>query len=94
MIDAHNKERAIAAGLMDEDEPDMPLNQHLTESFRDYVLAHYSVKDKSSLDNHDILKMIYACEWYDLPKTAHGDRIAFHPYCTERDYIELSYITQ
>ena len=38
--------------------------------------------------------MIYALEWYDIPRSAKPDLIEFHPYLTEDDYSQLYYIKQ
>lgn len=87
MLDHHNRQRMKAAGHIVDEASDEPLNHHLSENFKDYVKAHYRIKDPSVLEIPDVMKMIYACEWYDLPKTAYSDRIAFHPYLTEQDYV-------
>jgi len=36
--------------------------------------------------------MIYALEWYDVPRSAKTDLVEFHPYLTEDDYEKLYYI--
>lgn len=36
--------------------------------------------------------MIYALEWYDIPRSAYSDLIEFHPYLTESDYDKLFYV--
>ena len=36
--------------------------------------------------------MIYALEWYDVPRSAKPDLIEFHPYLTDDDYEKLYYI--
>ena len=38
--------------------------------------------------------MIYALEWYDVPRSAKADLVEFHPYLTEDDYEKLYYIEQ
>ncbi len=65
MINEFNRKRA--AGYVD-DQPEAMLNSHLTDSFKEYVLSHYEVKDKSVLQSPEVLQMIYAVEWYDLPR--------------------------
>ena len=44
------------------------------------------------LENSTILQMIYALEWYDIPRSAKTDLIEFHPYLTEEDYEKFYYI--
>ena len=36
--------------------------------------------------------MIYALEWYDVPRSAKADLVEFHPYLTVEDYEKLYYI--
>ena len=50
------------------------------------------MKDPSLLDNTTFLQMVYALEWYDVPRTAHVDLIMFHPYLTVKDHSDLEYI--
>jgi len=38
------------------------------------------------------MQMIYALEWYDIPRGAYSDLIEFHPYLTESDYDKLFYV--
>jgi hypothetical protein len=38
------------------------------------------------------MQMIYALEWYDIPRSAYSDLIEFHPYLTESDYDKLFYV--
>jgi len=42
--------------------------------------------------NSTILQMIYALEWYDVPRSAKIDLVEFHPYLTDDDYEKLYYI--
>ena len=37
--------------------------------------------------------MIYALEWYDIPRDSYTDLIHFHPYLTNGDDGKLYYIT-
>ena len=34
--------------------------------------------------------MVYALEWYDLPKNHHGYLVEYHPYLTKNDYMKLN----
>ena len=36
--------------------------------------------------------MIYALEWYDVPRNAQTDLVEFHPYLTENDHEKLYYV--
>lgn len=36
--------------------------------------------------------MIYALEWYDIPRSAYSELIEFHPYLTRGDYDKLFYV--
>lgn len=38
------------------------------------------------------MQMIYALEWYDVPRNCKADLIEFHPYLTEADHERLYYI--
>ena len=33
--------------------------------------------------------MLYALEWYEVPKTAYINLVGFHPYLTEKDCAKL-----
>ena len=36
--------------------------------------------------------MIYALEWYDIPRKCYGDLVEFHPYLNDGDFDRLNYI--
>jgi hypothetical protein len=38
------------------------------------------------------MKMIFALEWYDIPRTAYSELIEFHPYLNFGDYDKLKQI--
>ena len=44
------------------------------------------------LENETVLQMIYALEWYNVPRSAKLDLVEFHPYLNEDDYFSLYYI--
>ena len=67
---------------------------YLEDNFREYVRENYAVKEQSLLENDTILQMIYALEWYNVPRSAKMDLIEFHPYLTGDDYESLYYIKQ
>jgi len=85
------KERARRGVKPDEGEQ-VPIAMYLEDSFKNYVDEKYAVTDKSLLTDNSILQMIYALEWYDVPRSAKADLIEFHPYLTEDDYEKLYYI--
>jgi hypothetical protein len=35
--------------------------------------------------------MVFALEWYDIPRTAYADLIEYHPYLTVGDHDKLFY---
>jgi hypothetical protein len=37
--------------------------------------------------------MLYALEWYDVPKKAYLEKVALHPYLTEADSDTLAFIS-
>ena len=53
----------------------------LTE-FAVYVDENYVVENKALLKNSTILQMIYALEWWDIPRSNYSYLIEFHPYLT------------
>ena len=69
-----------------------PAEFYMQDTFRTYVGEKYQMKDPSLLDNTTFLQMVYALEWYDVPRSAHTDLIMFHPYLTMKDYEDLQYI--
>ena len=36
--------------------------------------------------------MVYAVEWYDIPRSSYAELIEFHPYLTRADYDKLFYV--
>ena len=76
-----------------EEEEEIPLvEMYMEENFTKYVQEKYFVEDPKVLENNTILQMIYALEWYDIPRTAKTDLVEFHPYLNEDDYEKLYYI--
>lgn len=75
-----------------EEETSEPIAMYLEDNFKKYVAEKYAVDDKELLENSTVLQMIYALEWYDVPRSAKTDLIEFHPYLTEDDYEKLYYI--
>ena len=58
------------------------MEMYLQDSFKNYVEENYSVTDQSLFTNNSVLQMIYALEWYDVPRSAKADMVEFHPYLT------------
>lgn len=71
---------------MDEDpELKKEVSLYLEDHFKDYVKEKYYVENPSILQSPGIMKMIFALEWYDIPRTAFSELIEFHPYLTIGD---------
>ena len=70
------------------------VQMYLEESFRDYVKEKYFVENASILTSPAIMKMVFALEWYDIPRTAYSELIEFHPYLTLGDYDKLNQINR
>ena len=66
----------------------------MEESFRDYVKEKYFVENPNILHNANIMKMIFALEWYDIPRSSYSELIEFHPYLNYGDYEQLLQINR
>lgn len=87
---AHEKARR---GVKDDSEEESKhVSMYLEDNFKQYVKEKYAVQDPNLLENDTILQMIYALEWYDIPRSAKPDLIEFHPYLNEEDYEKLYYV--
>lgn len=64
----------------------------MEEPFREYVKEKYLVEGNDILMNPTIMQMIYALEWYDIPRSAYSELIEYHPYLTLGDYDKLFYV--
>jgi hypothetical protein len=75
-----------------EEDPELKkeVSMYQEESFTEYVKEKYFVENPNILANPAILKMIFALEWYDIPRTAYSELIEFHPYLTYGDYDKLN----
>lgn len=51
MINEYNRKKAAGH---EEEVPEVLLNSHLSENFKDYVLNNYNVKDKSVLESDEV----------------------------------------
>ena len=58
---------------------------YLEEGFREYVKEKYLVENPSILQTPAIMKMVFALEWYDIPRSAYSELVEFHPYLTLGD---------
>lgn len=67
---------------------------YLNPSFKSYVEEKYELKDPEMANNDTILQMIYALEWFDIPRSAKTDLIEFHPYLTVADHQRLFYVKE
>jgi hypothetical protein len=65
---------------------------YLEDSFKEYVKEKYFVENTEVLSNPTIMQMVYALEWYDIPRAAYSELIEFHPYLTKGDYDKLFYV--
>ena len=65
---------------------------YLEDDFKEHVMGKLDLEDYSVLENKTILQMIYALEWYNIPKNQHTELIFSHPYLTEEDAETLNYI--
>ena len=62
----------------------------LEKEFKQYASEKYPHQDSESLySNPQILQMIYALEWYDVPRKDYGYLVEFHPYLTRGDHMRL-----
>jgi hypothetical protein len=72
--------------------PAVLMNQHLKEGFKEYIKDKYTIKRPELLENADVLQMLYALEWYEVPRKQYADLVVFHPYLTEDDFFEIDHI--
>ena len=68
------------------------MNLYLEDSFKDYVKEKYFVENAELLQSPQIMQMLYALEWYDIPRSAYTELVEFHPYLTVGDDQKLFYI--
>ena len=68
------------------------VNMYLEDHFKEYVKEKYVMEDKNILENPQTMQMIYALEWFDIPRTAYNDLIEFHPDLTKADHDRLFYV--
>ena len=63
----------------------MPVNLYLEDTFKEYIKEKYFVENTEILNNPTIMQMVYALEWYDIPRGAYTELIEYHPYLTVAD---------
>jgi hypothetical protein len=81
MIDEHKKQIAIAAGHLEE-EPDGPMDRHLDDDFKLFADDKYHFPSQELKESPEILKLLHAVEWYELPKSSPVALIENHPDVT------------
>mmetsp|Transcript_5676 Transcript_5676/g.4891 ORF Transcript_5676/g.4891 Transcript_5676/m.4891 type:complete len:94 (+) Transcript_5676:19-300(+) len=79
MVDEHK------AVLVQKDE-EVELALYTEDHFKDYVKEKYEVQSETYLNNSNILKMVYALEWFNIKKNNMLDLAKFHPNITVEDY--------
>lgn len=82
--------------MQEEQEADPELKKevgiYLEDTYKEYVKEKYFVENPEILLNPAIMKMVFALEWYDIPRTAYSELIEFHPYLNFGDYDKLKQI--
>jgi hypothetical protein len=88
----------LKAKLQQEMDEDPELKKEVAiyqeDTFREYVKEKYFVENPNVLMNPAIMKMVFALEWYDIPRTAYSELIEFHPYLTVGDQDKLDQINR
>ena len=87
--------QAVKEGRPDPNQPveeEVLVNLHMEENFRQYVQGKYYLEDETILEDSKIMQMIYALEWFDIPRTMYSDLIEFHPYLNASDHDKLFYV--
>lgn len=69
-----------------------PMNMYMEDNFKEYVKEKYFVENDQLLNNPTIMQMVYALEWYDIPRSAYSELIEFHPYLTVGDHDKVYYV--
>ena len=63
---------------------------YLEPEFQKYVKENYPHEQSDDLyKNPQILKMIYAIEWFELPRTDYSQLVLYHPELTKGDLNKL-----
>jgi hypothetical protein len=77
-----------------EEDPELKkeVGVYLEEGYKEFVKEKYYVENPNILSNPSIMKMIFALEWYDIPRTAYSELIEFHPYLTVGDQDKLGQV--
>ena len=58
------------------------VNFYLKDSFKSHVEDYYVYSDYEKLNEPRVLQMLYAVEWYNIPRDQYVDLIRWHPYLT------------
>ena len=67
---------------------------YLEDSFKEYIKEKYLVEDEQVFKNSTIMQMVFALEWYDIPRSAYSDLVQYHPYLTKGDDEKLNFLNQ
>ncbi len=62
-----------------------------TRNFRDKVKTKYKVPNRLLFDDK-ILLMIYAYEWFKIPKSNNFERVSYHPFLVQKDLDLVNHI--
>ena len=68
------------------DQKDVLLERYRDSLFAEYIASKYNITNDTIVKNQKFLKLVYALEWYQIPKHAVWDLIEFHPDLTREDY--------
>ena len=65
------------------------LKTYESATFKKYCEEKYPHEHPEIYENSQILQMIYALEWFDVPKKEYGYLVEYHPYLTKGDHFRL-----
>ena len=57
--------------------------------FQEYAKEKYLIEDENVLRNQTLLQMMYALEWFDIPRSSRYELVEFHPYLMKSDLGKL-----
>ena len=86
-----DKQRRLKAAGHSEDKP---CDNHLSEDFKAFVQQKYRFPSASLVKSPDVLYMLYALEWFEVPKSNHLEQVMQHPQLTTDDQIKINYISK
>lgn len=65
-----------------------------SKSYQEIVKNKYNIKNPNYLYDERILLLIFAYEWFDIPKMKIYDKVSYNPYITTKDFKKLNTIYQ